>query len=291
MLHTHKPFRLFSLSQAALAAATLSCALITHAGLLDNIDVNTIQKVGQKLAESGEKSADAEMDIGYHMAATLVGAVPLDRDQRAQQYVNRVGRWVTLFSTRPGLEWQFGVLDDRDVNAFAAPGGYIFVTRGLLNLLDNEAELAGVLAHEIQHVTHKHHLQAVQKNNLLGAAADVGMMLNNNRQQSAQERELGERVVNASKQLYARGLDKGDEFEADRDALTLMSNAGYDPYAFVAVMQKLDARAANDNGLALLLQTHPKPADRLQAMATAMNTLRVSSTLATLEKRFRQEIR
>jgi predicted Zn-dependent protease len=293
----HKAARLFTLRLLTLRRLTLlaalACTAITtaQAGLLDNIDINQLQKVGQQLAQSTEKSADEEMTIGYHMAATLVGAVRLDRNEKTQQYINRVGRWVSLHSTRPELEWQFGVLEDNDVNAFAAPGGYVFVTRGLLQLLDSEAELAGVLAHEIQHVNHKHHLKAVQKNNLLGAAADVGVLLGGSQLSSNQQRELGERAVNASKQLYARGLDKSDEYEADRDALTLMSNAGYDPYAFVAVMQKLDARSANDNGLALLLQTHPKPADRLLAMDKFMSSMKISAPLATLESRFKQVLR
>lgn len=267
----------------------------SHArGLLDNLnnmDLSKLQDVGQKLAQSSEKSEDEEMEIGEHMASTLVGAVPLDSDKNAQAYVNKVGRWLSLHSTRPDIPWQFGVLNDNDLNAFAAPGGYVFITRGLLKLLDNEAELAGVLSHEIQHVTHKHHLKAVQKNNLLGAASDIGMMLgNSSSRSSAQQHEINERLLNASKQLYARGLDKDDEFEADRDALQLMTNAGYDPYAFIAVMQKLDAHGASDSKMALLLATHPSPADRLGALDTTISTMRIPAKLATLESRFNKEL-
>lgn len=259
---------------------------------LDNIDVSKLQTIGAKLADSGEKSEDTEMELGEHMAGTLVGAVALDKNRNSQLYVNQVGKWLSLHSARPELPWQFGVLDDNDLNAFATPGGYVFITRGLLQVLKNEAELAGVLSHEIQHVTHKHHLKAVQKNNLLGAAADVGMLLGNSSgRTNAQQQEISERVVNATKQLYARGLDKDDEYEADLGALQLMADAGYDPYAFVAVMQKLDAHGASDSKMALLLATHPSPADRLTALDSAISNMEIGATLATLERRFQQAMR
>ena len=89
-----------------------------------------------------------------------------------QQYVNRVGRWVALQSDRPDLKWTFGVIQTDDINAFAAPGGYVFVTRGLYAKLKDETELAGVLGHEIAHVQQKHHLKVVQKSQLMDLAAN-----------------------------------------------------------------------------------------------------------------------
>jgi predicted Zn-dependent protease len=161
-------------------------------------------------------------------------------------------------------------------------------------MLDSEAQLAGVLAHEIAHVTHKDYLNAMRSNNLLGAALDVGAFVGSaatDGRMSSTEREFAQRVVNASKQVYARGLDKSDEYAADKAALDLMTDAGYDPYAFVAVMQKLEARSARDSGMALLLQTHPSPTDRLTEMSTTMDSMRVPSTAQTLEKRFQQSVR
>lgn len=295
-----KKFQLFHKCLPVLCSGFFFCLLLitnnSHArGLFDNlnnIDLSKLEQVGQKLAQSSEKSEEEEMEIGEHMAGTLVGAVPLDTNSKAQAYVNKVGRWLSLHSERPDIPWQFGVLNDNDLNAFAAPGGYVFITRGMLDKLDNEAELAGVLAHEIQHVTHKHYLKAAQKNNLIGAASDIGMMLGNSSgRTSAEQREINERLLNASKQLYARGLDKDDELEADRDALQLMTRAGYDPYAFVAVMQKLDAQGASDSKMALLLATHPTPADRLVSLGTSINNLKIPANAATLENRFQQALR
>lgn len=93
-----------------------------------------------------------EIEIGRNLAAVLLGAKPALKDARTQRYVNELGRWLALHSSRPQLPWLFVMLDDPGVNAFAAPGGFVFVTKGLLDRTFSEAELAGVLAHEIVHV-------------------------------------------------------------------------------------------------------------------------------------------
>lgn len=280
----------------------LSALLVSLAGCntlkglqIGDVKLDPFVSAAEKLSQSGEMSDADEVSLGGHMAATLVGAVPLDRDTRMQKYVNQVGRWVSLHSTRPALQWRFGVLADDTINAFAAPGGYVFVTRGLLQILDSEAELAGVLAHEIEHVSYKHHLQAVQKNNRLGAATDVLGYLGDREinkrggQYAGAKRDVADRLLGATKELYARGLDKEDEYQADREGLTLMARAGYDPYALLAVLQKLEARTGTDSALALLLQTHPKPADRLQALANA-KVLNNSGRFTSNEERYRQQI-
>ena len=117
----------------------------------------------------GEYSLEEENRIGSQISGNLLGAVQLVRDDKLQNYVNLVGHWVALQSGRQDVTWRFGVLDTEDINAFAAPGGYIFVTKGLYRLLDNEADLAGVLGHEIAHVTQKHHLKVLKQSSLIGA--------------------------------------------------------------------------------------------------------------------------
>src|SRR5690606_7743284 len=87
-----------------------------------------------------------EIQIGRQLAAVLLGSKPLHPDERLQRYVNQLGRWISLQSTRPELPWTFVVLDDAGYNAFAAPGGYVFVTKGLIDRCADESELAGILA-------------------------------------------------------------------------------------------------------------------------------------------------
>ena len=117
----------------------------------------------------GKYSTEDEMRIGKQIAGNLLGAVPLVKDETLQRYVNMVGSWVALQSGRNDIPWRFGVLDTEDINAFAAPGGYVFITKGLYRQLNNEAELAGVLGHEIAHITKKHHLKVLKQSSLISA--------------------------------------------------------------------------------------------------------------------------
>ena len=151
--------------------------------------------------------------IGKEYASLLVGAAPLLDQPELQRYVNRVGRWLSLHSERPSLDWKFGVLASDNINAFATPGGYVLVTKGLLARLRNEAELAGVLAHEIAHVVKKHHLAAIRKGAGLQAGANILAEYSSNR---ARNPAATERMISGAKEVMLRGLDKDDEFEADR---------------------------------------------------------------------------
>ena len=105
-----------------------------------------------------------EIALGREITGNLLGAAPLVKDEALQKYINSVGRWVASQSDRPDLPWHFGVIESDDLNAFAAPGGYVMVTKGLYRKLTNEAQLAGVLGHEIGHIVKKHQLK-VYKNN------------------------------------------------------------------------------------------------------------------------------
>jgi beta-barrel assembly-enhancing protease len=220
----------------------------------------------QLLAQSAEQIDEAkEREIGRQLASVLLGTKPLDPDFGRQRYVNRLGRWIALQSSRPHLPWTFGVLDDPGFNAFAAPGGYVFITRGLLDRVD-EPELAGILAHEITHVAAKHHLKALAAKARANLAAQiVGSQLRQNvgGAISAQMLALGRNV-------YSSGLDQGDEFEADSAGVVLAARAGFDPYGLPAVLQQLRAAAADNPLFTLTLSTHPPAQQRLDRLEVAM---------------------
>jgi predicted Zn-dependent protease len=192
--------------------------------------------------------------------------------------VNRVGRWVALQSERPELPWHFGVIESASINAFAAPGGYILVTRGLYELLDNEAQLAGVLGHEIAHVVARHHISVMQKSAFVSAGARAAQRDN--------RAAFVNSLIGNGAEIFARGLDKEAEFEADRHGVTLAARAGYNPYALVDVLQKMQARGSNDPTLALLFETHPAPADRLSKLGSAL-TPRVAALPSGRQPRIR----
>ena len=212
-----------------------------------------------------------EEDIGAAAAATLLGASKPITNAAVQDYVNKVGLWVALQSDRPDLPWHFAVVDSDDIDAFAAPGGYVFLTRGLLLHMHNEAELAGVLGHEITHVVLKHHLKELQRAarlELVSQGAQAGLAekgYNSNLDQQAFDK-----ISNATRNLYATGLDKDDEFDADRAGVVLAARAGYDPYGLLAVLQTLQGVDPKSGKMQLLLATHPAPADRIAALYAAM---------------------
>lgn len=211
---------------------------------------------------------EEEAAIGFEAAATLLGASPLLEHEDMQRYINRVGRWVAMQSDRPDIPWRFGVIDHPNINAFAAPGGYVFVTRGLLFELRNEAELAGVLGHEIAHVVEKHHLDALQKQAQLSIAGNVAAAALESKGRNVNDYDW---VAAGAKTLYTRGLDRDDELSADRLGVVLAARAGYDPYGLPAVLQRLASIAADDNRLALLFKTHPAPGDRLTEISARMD--------------------
>jgi predicted Zn-dependent protease len=204
-----------------------------------------------------------EVKIGRQISGNLLGAAPLVNSPALQAYVNRVGRWVASSSERPDLKWTFGVIESSDVNAFAAPGGYVFITHGLYRLLRDEAELGGVLAHEIAHVVKKHHLKVLQKSQ----AIDVGSKL---LKKQMGDEKIAKTLIGSGAEILARGLDKEAEFEADRMGVVLAARAGYDPFGLPAVLQEISAASANSSSVALLFKTHPHPDERLARLGEAM---------------------
>lgn len=229
------------------------------------LDFGKLIDIGKKATQLQPMDSAQEAELGAGVASNLLGAAPLVNDAELQRYVNRVGLWLALQTERSDVTWRFGVLDTADLNAFATPGGYIFITRGLFGILRTEAELAGVLAHEIAHVLQKHHLNAIQKNAATGIGADaLGIFLD--QKASGLKREALGRLVGTGTEIYARGLDRDDELEADRMGVVIAARAGYDPYGLAAVLQRLDAVNPEAGPVALMFKTHPKPADRLQAL-------------------------
>lgn len=272
------------------AALTLSGAAAANpfGGLFGGGDGKEIDLGGLlKSAQDafGEVKPEQERTIGREAAAVLLGAVPLAKDQTLQRYLNRVGRWVALQSERPDLDWRFGLLDSMDVNAFAAPGGYVFITKGLLLRMGSEAELAGVLAHEVSHVVKKHHLQAVQK----GARLDLAVGLAGTRMGEGDRAKL-DQIAGGFKELYARGLDKDDEHEADRMGLVIATRAGYDPYGLPATLQTLGAMNPKDGSLAFLFKTHPAPGQRLDLIDAVFAPLEAYARQPSVKDRFLSEI-
>lgn len=226
-------------------------------------------------------SKEEEIQLGREITGNLLGAAPLVNDPALQAYVNRVGRWVASQSERADLPWRFGVIESEAINAFAAPGGYIVLTKGLYRKLENEAQLAGVLAHEIGHVVRKHHLKVIQKQQLLSMGA--GLL----GEKVSKGNQTLDKVIGNGAEIMARGLDKNAEYEADRDGVTLATRAGYDSYGLPEVLQSISASSNSEGGLTLLYKTHPHPDERLAKLGDAIGSkLDNAAAGKTLPERF-----
>jgi len=215
-----------------------------------------------------DTSIEEEVAIGRQLAGNLLGAAPLWKNDAVQAYVNRTGRWIASQSDRPQLTWRFGVIDTPTLNAFAMPGGYVFITRGLYETLRNEAELAGVLAHEIAHVTAGHHLKVFKQSRTVGIFSSLLSQAVGAR--GGVGSDVVQNLIGNGAEALARGLDKDAEYEADRIGVVLATRAGYDPYALPTVLQRIGRVNPNDSSVALLFKTHPSPQDRLSRLGDAM---------------------
>jgi predicted Zn-dependent protease len=224
---------------------------------------------------------EAEVQLGREVAARILGRYPLFRDEALARYVALVGNALARQSGRTEIEYRFAVLDTRTVNAYAAPGGYIFITLGALADVHDEAELAGVLAHEISHVTRRHVVRELNvKGWETGATAGVARFLSG-AGASAQE-VMGQAVDGVLKILFEKGYKVEDEIEADRGGLLLLAEVGYDPTS----LDRYLARAPSSGG------THPSQDVRraeLQGLASALGLSRVENPL--FKERFENHVK
>ena len=264
--------RYLFLLAAIIAAPVQAFSLGDALQKLGDPNVQKALNIGKKVVESNKEITEPqEIDIGHGIAANLLGAAPLVKNDNLQKYVNRVGLWIALQTERPDLPWRFGVIDTPNVNAFAAPGGTILITRGLYAKLRNESELAGVLAHEISHVLQKHQLKAIKS--AMGREWKVDLAVAAAEQKNNSDARNSLKAFTTGTELFARGLDKKDEYEADRLGVVLAARAGYNPYGLVGSLQTLDAVNAQDGAMALMFKTHPSPAKRLELLSGSMGDL------------------
>lgn len=237
-----------------------------------------IKAVETARAAFGDFSEEEEYYIGRSVAALIFGRYKSLNDAALNRYVNQVGNAVALFSDRPEIYagWHFQVLDSEDVNALAAPGGMIFVTKGLLRRCRDEESLALVLAHEVGHVVSRHGLQSIKKANLTKAFTSIGLGAVQKygpaelaQVTSAFEGVLGDIVET----LIERGYDRKFEYEADASAVVTGCRTGYDPTGISRFLQTMvgDHTAAAGKGW---FRTHPSPEKRISAVKSGIAGLK-----------------
>jgi predicted Zn-dependent protease len=196
-----------------------------------------------------------ELALGKDADQQAVAAYGLYPDEAVQSYVSGLGKRLAAASERPSLPWSFKVVDDAAVNAFALPGGYVYVTRGIMTHLSSEAELAGVLGHEIGHVTGRHSANQMSKQQLALGGLIVGMAVRPDLQRFGGLAQQGLGV------LFLK-FGRDDENEADELGLRYMTREDYDPRAMVEVFGVLDRVSGDAGRMPEWLSTHPNPGNR-----------------------------
>jgi len=224
-------------------------------------------------------SEEEEQTIGLDVSQKVRQRFGVVQDPAVHKYVSLVGTTLAKLTERPDLPWTFIVLDTDGVNAFASPGGYVHITRGALGLIDNEAELAGVLGHEIGHVVRKHTLNAIRKNSAvqLGASATA--------ERSSLLASVGSAVYS---NVLENSYDRGDELDADRLGVELPSKAGYNGSGLATFLARLDERnkdQAEKNGL---FASHPDTKERIDKAAALAKG---SKNSATAQARYKSNIK
>lgn len=208
---------------------------------------------------------EEEVAIGRIVAARVLATYPLSDDARMQRYVTLVGETVAAYSSRPTLDWHFGVIETPTVNAFSCPGGYIFITTGALEQIASEAELAVVLGHEIAHATERHILKEVKRANVITEGLNVAQQELGG---GGMTDELARKVSDlAYQKLFNTGIGRKEELEADRVGAAIAAKAGYQSVSYLHFLESLEALAqAKSTAFAQLGSTHPAPGDRIKAI-------------------------
>jgi len=266
------------LTMLAIATPAFMTPGLTHAfdfgiklpgGLELNSDtVKKSYEGGKKIiAGFDDITPEQEYYIGRSVAAIILSKYkPLDHE-RSRQYVNVMGKTLAQASDRPATfaGYRFLVLDTNEINALSAPGGFVFVTKGLLKCCKSEAAMASVLAHEIGHVQRKHGLQTIQNSRItesVTALAITGTSTFSGGSLKRLTTSFDGALSDITTTMIDSGYSRSFEDEADSDAVTIMQRVGYDPNTFVDMLKVMKERLKPDGkGFA---RTHPSPDDRIE---------------------------
>lgn len=240
--------------------------------------VNTLQAL-QPIAYEEEKA------IGGRLAIEVFSRYggPYD-DPELLRYINLVGRAVADVSNRPDIDYHFAILNTEYPNAFATPGGYVFVSIGLLRMIDNEAQLAGVLAHEIAHISKKHALQTLERGRSLQGVSSLTL--------AVMDKNPGmfDKILNeVSNILFTKGLDKNLEFEADKYGREFAYRMGYYPGGLQNFIRKLGNSTAGSKSI--FMSTHPSASERYNILKKPLNRYQRASLYPVLEKRLLSKLK
>lgn len=244
--------------------------LLSIAGVGGSLGGAAMNVAEKSMGKSEEEMTAEEAALGPEIAGRVLGAAPLWDDAEAQRRVNVIGRWLASHTSRPELPWTFGVIDSPEINAFAAPGGYILVTRGMYELLADDGEVAAVLGHEIGHVVQRDHYTVIHKQGI--AEAGTALVSSQIHVGGGLAGQFAKDYVtrNGAKVLLT-SLDREAEYRADQSSEVYLARSGFNPLSLYAVLQKMTAFGTKSAALAELYKTHPPLDQRLDRIDSVAN--------------------
>lgn len=269
---------------------------IAATGYVDATQAQGLLSAGRKVVASQEElTAEQEYYLGRAVSAKLLSSYPPKLDPAKTKYLNEVGMTLVSVSDTPETfgGYHFAVIDSPNINAMSAPGGFVYISSGFIQVLPDEDSLAAVLAHEIAHVARRDGANAISNAKLFSALSEASV-------QGASiavgqvgapgvdllTQALSESADGVVEKLLTKGFDRSQEYRADLYAAQLMQRAGYDPAALVRVLKILEAETGKESGG--WFATHPAPADRIEELREEFTFTEPGSTSQARMQRFRR---
>ena len=204
-------------------------------------------------------STQQEVQMGEQYAAQINSQLPIIQDPEVNRYINVLGDSIAKLSDDRNLDWHFYVVDSKEVNAFAVPGGFIYVNRGLIERADKMDQLAGVLGHEIGHVTNRHTVKLMEKQQGANVGIALGCILT-----KVCDNQAAGALINVTGNAVFAKFSREDEAQADESGVRYVTRAGIDPRGIPEMFQKLlDERGTKPAGVESWFATHPLEEDRI----------------------------
>lgn len=228
-------------------------------------------------------STNQEVAIGKYVAQQIEKENKILDDPVLTQYVNDIGQNLANVCFRKDIKYHFKIVDSEIINAFALPGGFIYIYGGALVSMDNEAQLAAVLAHEMGHIAARHGVKQLQKTQIYSGLASILLK---------DQKEGIQKLSNIAANLVFLGYGRNAEFEADELGVHFTSQAGYDPKGMLEFFEKLRQKEKkNSSKLTILLRTHPLTSDRINKVESNINTFPKKPDLIRNEIKFKAMIK
>ncbi len=238
--------------------------------------LSSCASLGHQKVSFMDVSQRDEYHIGRITCARLISSYPLLKNDSLTKYLTILANYLATFSKRPYIfkGYHVGVLNTDKPMAFSTPGGFILISKGLIKELNNEDQLAAVMAHEIGHIVKRHSLSYIKASHLLDFTSNLAKRIGEKRLWDERKRKIAQMSIDITNLLLKRGYSRKQEEEADREAVSILKKSGYNPHAIIEVLEKAQKRT--QHGITQFTRTHPYPEKRIVLLKNIAPSKKVS---------------